>query len=329
VADGALAVPDDLAGQGHDTAWADEFATWMNNRDGAGRTAFDNLTFSMSGSHGFTDPRMILTGTPRALKSVRDLFLRPDTVHTVMSLLDNRGNLPESLVASLLREYGGTRLGDQEIYGRLIDADGAYYQRSWFAGRILDECPPLTAEARFWDLAHAAPSAKNPDPDFTVGNKGGYDPTGDRYVWSDMRRMRGTTADREAFMCDVAQPDGPHIIQYLEQSPGAGAEIIDPGTQPALVEQAEQDMQRVAVDDARKRDSERAKLEADAFARQEAVQAEMDGDATRLAPVSEQIRMLADAMAAMNKPRRKIPVRDENGFIVEVREVPEEDMING
>jgi hypothetical protein len=49
----------------------------------------------------------------------------------------------------------------------------------------------------------------------------------------------------------------------------------------------------------------------------------MDGDATRLAPVSEQIRMLADAMAAMNKPRRKIPVRDENGFIVEVREVPE------
>src|SRR5690606_2126444 len=48
---------------------------------------------------------------------------------------------------------------------------GNLFQRGWV--KVVDVHPPFVRQVRAWDFAATRPSVENPDPDWTVGIKGG------------------------------------------------------------------------------------------------------------------------------------------------------------
>lgn len=129
-ANGAVALaysgdkPDQLRGPQHDAAWADELAAWRFE------ASWSNLMMGLRlGAH----PRVVVTTTPRPTKLIRSLLSDPDVIVTSGTTFDNAANLAPSALASLIRQYGGTRLGAQELEAKLLtDASGALWRRSWF-----------------------------------------------------------------------------------------------------------------------------------------------------------------------------------------------------
>lgn len=102
-----------LRGPQHQRAWLDEFAAWRNPGE-----ALSNLEFGLRlGDH----PRMLWTTTPRPRQALKDLIKKTDVLVTG-SLYENKDNLPDSFLKNIL-QYEGTRIGQQEIYGEIIDLE--------------------------------------------------------------------------------------------------------------------------------------------------------------------------------------------------------------
>ena len=113
--------PDKLRGPEHDAAWCDELAKWRH-----GETVWDNL---MLGLRQGEQPRVLVTTTPRPTRLMRRVMALPGTVETRGRTRDNP-NLPASFVEAMEAEYGGTRLGRQELDGELIEeVAGALWTR--------------------------------------------------------------------------------------------------------------------------------------------------------------------------------------------------------
>ncbi|MCP1337293.1 terminase family protein [Hyphomicrobiales bacterium FT118] len=119
--------PEGLRGPQFDLAWADELAKWARARD-----AWDMLQFGLRlGAR----PRQVVTTTPRPLKLLREILDDPGTVATSAPTYANRANLAPAFFDAVIRRYEGTRLGRQELDGRLLeDHPGALWSRA-----ILDE----------------------------------------------------------------------------------------------------------------------------------------------------------------------------------------------
>jgi phage terminase large subunit-like protein len=114
--------PEALRGPQHDIAWCDELGKW--GRSGA--AAWDNLMLTLRGG---TAPRVLVTTTPRA----NPLMLRVERIadHVMRGATRDNLSLPPSFVAAMVAQYGGTRLGRQELDGELIvDVDGALWTRA-------------------------------------------------------------------------------------------------------------------------------------------------------------------------------------------------------
>ena len=118
--------PDRLRGPQHDGAWVDELASWKYPE------AFDMLLFGLRiGS----DPRCVVTTTPKPVRLVRELLNLPTTAVTRGTTYENRSNLAPAFFAEIISKYEGTRLGRQELFAELLDdVPGALWQR-----RMLDE----------------------------------------------------------------------------------------------------------------------------------------------------------------------------------------------
>lgn len=115
--------PEGLRGPEHHFAWADELAKWGRG----GEAAWDNL---MLGLRLGDRPRVLVTTTPRPTRLMRRVMELPGTVETRGRTRDNP-YLPASFVAAMEAEYGGTRLGRQELDGELIeDVAGALWTRA-------------------------------------------------------------------------------------------------------------------------------------------------------------------------------------------------------
>jgi phage terminase large subunit-like protein len=114
--------PDQLRGPQHGFGWLDEIAkfkypdeTWHN--------------FSLGLRLGPT-PQCIITTTPRPIPVIKELAEDPDVVITVGTTYDNMSNLPKEYLQRILRRYENTRLGAQEIYGKILgDVEGALWSR--------------------------------------------------------------------------------------------------------------------------------------------------------------------------------------------------------
>jgi len=114
--------PERLRGPQHDGAWCDELAAWRYP------DAWDMLQFGLRlGS----DPRVVVTTTPKPVKLVRDLMKASTTAVTRGSTYDNAANLAAPFLDAIKSKYEGTRLGRQELYAEVLDdVPGALWLRS-------------------------------------------------------------------------------------------------------------------------------------------------------------------------------------------------------
>lgn len=105
--------PDQLRGPQHDLAACDELAKWRYATE-----TWDNLQFGLRlGS----DPRVIITTTPRPIPLLRKITADPTTHITRGSTYENAGNLAPQFLDQLRDKYEGTRLGRQEVDGEILD----------------------------------------------------------------------------------------------------------------------------------------------------------------------------------------------------------------
>ena len=115
--------PEGLRGPEHHAAWADELGKWGRRGD----AAWDNLAMGLRLGDR---PRVLVTTTPRPTRLMRRVMALPSCVETRGRTRDNP-HLPASFVAAMEAEYGGTRLGRQELEGELLcDVPGALWTRA-------------------------------------------------------------------------------------------------------------------------------------------------------------------------------------------------------
>lgn len=117
--------PEKLRGPNHDRAWCDELSYWRYMEE-----AWDNLMMTLRFG---TDPRCIITMTPRPIKMIKELLKRDgrDVVVTRGSTLDNNDNLSSKFIEQITEQYYGTRLWQQEVEGAYLeDMEGALWNRA-------------------------------------------------------------------------------------------------------------------------------------------------------------------------------------------------------
>ncbi|WP_406694159.1 DNA-packaging protein [Sphingomonas cannabina] len=129
--------PEALRGPEHHFAWCDELGKWRQR----GELAWDNLVMGMRLGER---PRVLVTTTPRPTRLMRRVMALPDIAQTVGSTRDNP-HLPQSFVEAVTAEYGGTRLGRQELDGEMIDdVAGALWTRALLEASRVRRRPEVT-----------------------------------------------------------------------------------------------------------------------------------------------------------------------------------------
>jgi len=115
--------PEALRGPQFHFAWCDELAKWKHAEE-----TFDMLQFGLRLG---TDPRQLVTTTPRPVPVLKRLIADPGTRLVRISTEANAGNMAPGFIEALQARYGGTRLGRQEIAGELIeDREDALWKRA-------------------------------------------------------------------------------------------------------------------------------------------------------------------------------------------------------
>lgn len=141
--------PESLRGPQFDLAWCDELGKWKHAQE-----TWDMLQFGLRLG---TDPRQVVTTTPRAIPLLKAIIADPGTVATRLSTAANAGNLAPGFIKAMAARYGGTRLGRQELDGELIeDREDALWSREMLErlrirqpgplGRIVVAVDPPAAE---------------------------------------------------------------------------------------------------------------------------------------------------------------------------------------
>ncbi len=109
-----------LRGPQFEAAWVDELAKWPKAKE-----AWDMLQFCLRLGDS---PRQVVTTTPRNVPILKQILSAPSTVVSQASTYDNRANLAGSFLEEVQSTYAGTRLGQQELDGLLIEEiDGALW----------------------------------------------------------------------------------------------------------------------------------------------------------------------------------------------------------
>ena len=113
--------PDRLRGPQFHRIWADELAAWRYPE------AYDQMMFGLRLG---TNPKLVITTTPRPSKLIKDLVKRngDDVVLIKGSTFDNAENLAETSLKLLKEKYENTSLGRQELYAEIIEeVEGALW----------------------------------------------------------------------------------------------------------------------------------------------------------------------------------------------------------
>lgn len=119
--------PERLRGPQFMAAWADEFCTWKKPH-----AVLSNLRLGLRlGS----DPRLLITTTPKPMQALRDLRAEASCVMTQAPTSANAEHLAPSFIDGLTSLYGGTRLAEQELDGVLVEDAGGLFRTEDFAAR--------------------------------------------------------------------------------------------------------------------------------------------------------------------------------------------------
>jgi phage terminase large subunit-like protein len=128
--------PESLRGPQFSCAWSDEMAKWRY-----AEAAFDMLQFGLRlGSQ----PRQMITTTPRPTELLKRLMADPASVTTHAATRENANNLAPTFLQNVMSRYAGTRLGRQELDGEIIeDRPDALWSRALLENWRVSEAPPL------------------------------------------------------------------------------------------------------------------------------------------------------------------------------------------
>lgn len=107
--------PDGLRGPQFDTAWCDELAKWKH-----AESVWNMLQFSLRLGE---NPRAVITTTPRPIPLLKRLLADEGTAVSRSTTFDNSSNLAKPFLDEVLKRYGETNLGRQELHGELIEDD--------------------------------------------------------------------------------------------------------------------------------------------------------------------------------------------------------------
>ncbi len=132
-ANGALAIaysgatPGRLRGPQHHFAWADELAKWAKPKE-----TWDNLQLGLR--LGIA-PQTVVTTTPGPTPLLKRIIEAPGTELRGGRTFDNI-YLPRAFLEAMEADYGGTRIGRQELGGELLgEAEGALWTRALIDAR--------------------------------------------------------------------------------------------------------------------------------------------------------------------------------------------------
>ena len=166
-------IPDSLRGPQFHYAWTDELAAWQYE------DTWNQLQFGLRlGDH----PQTVITTTPRPTKLIKDLMKRDSTIVTRGSTFDNAENLSQSALVEMQARYAGTRLGQQELYGAVLDDNpGALWTRSSIEAARVTQIPPLMRVVVGIDPAVTS----GDDSDFTGIVAAGMSSDGHYYILAD------------------------------------------------------------------------------------------------------------------------------------------------
>jgi len=116
---GALALiysgenPDQSRGSQCEKAWVDELAKYRYPE-----AALDNV---MLGLRLGDNPQIVITTTPKPIKTIKELLKAKSTVITRGNTYDNISNLADAFIQTVISKYENTRLGRQELYAEILD----------------------------------------------------------------------------------------------------------------------------------------------------------------------------------------------------------------
>lgn len=128
--------PDGLRGPQFDAAWCDELAKWKH----AG-AVWDMLQFALRLGER---PCAVITTTPRPIPVLKRLLADDGTVTSRSTTFDNRRNLAKPFLDEVLKRYGGTKLGRQELNGELIEDDpDAIFKRDLIENARVSVAPEM------------------------------------------------------------------------------------------------------------------------------------------------------------------------------------------
>jgi phage terminase large subunit-like protein len=142
--------PESLRGPQFDAAWVDELAKWKKSQE-----TWDQLQFALRLG---ANPQQVVTTTPQSVPALKAILQNPSTVMTHAPTDANRAYLAASFLEEVQTRYGGTRLGQQELEGILIeDAEGALWTtaaleaartevRDGFSRIVVAVDPPVTGK---------------------------------------------------------------------------------------------------------------------------------------------------------------------------------------
>jgi phage terminase large subunit-like protein len=115
--------PEQLRGPQFEAAWCDELGKWRR-----ADAAFDMLQFGLRLG---TQPRQVITTTPRPTPLLKKVIADPLTVVSRAGTAANAMNLAPTFLSRITARYGGTRLGRQELDGELLeDLPGTLFPRA-------------------------------------------------------------------------------------------------------------------------------------------------------------------------------------------------------
>lgn len=128
--------PDGLRGPQFGAAWCDELAKWRYPQE-----TWDMLQFGLRLGER---PRQIVTTTPRSLKLLKRLMEDDGTVFERIATRANKEFLADGFLERIVRQYGGSRLGRQELEAEILeDREDALWQRHQLDRLRVKECPEL------------------------------------------------------------------------------------------------------------------------------------------------------------------------------------------
>lgn len=127
--------PDQLRGQSLDTAVFDEMAQCRKAEE-----TYNQVMMTLREAKVNLDPQLLITTTPRPLPIIKKLmkFSEENSSYRLVTgnTFENKANLADTYLDTIVSEYEGTRFGRQELYAEILSD----YPDALWRAEVIDDC---------------------------------------------------------------------------------------------------------------------------------------------------------------------------------------------